>query len=118
MVANADARRRSRSPARVRKITNHGDKAPFVTPVAVATPVYLTQADPEPRKADLFDRLQVLACIAFLVIVTIALVGPSAMAEASNLFDGYAPSPPAFVPLQQRGPFGWAWMFVKASNQW
>lgn len=113
-------RRPGRSPPRVRKITNHGDKPPFATPVpvgvAAATPIYLTQM--EPPKPDLWDNLQVVACIVFLAIVTFALVGPSAMAEASNLFPAYMPSPPAFVPLQQRGPFHWAWLLVKSTNDW
>ena len=116
--------RPAKSPlkSRPRKITHHGDKPPFATPVPVAvaavtaTPVYLTQA--EPPKADLFDHLQVLACIAFLAIVTVALVGPSAMAEATNLISGHAPSPPTFVPLQHRGPFGWAWTLFRSVNDW
>lgn len=116
-------RRPSRSPARVRKITNHGDVPPFVAPVPVAMatvatsrPIYLTQA--QPPKADLFDHLQVLACILFVAIVTFALVGPSAISEASTFVWGPTTSPPVYVPFQQRGPLGWAWMLVKSANDW
>ena len=115
--------RPAKSPvkSRPRRITSYGDKPPFATPVPVAvatTPVYLTQAEPVVAKADLIDHLQALACIVFIAIVTAALVGPSAMAEASNLISGHSPSPPAFVPLQQRGPLSWAWMLVKSTNDW
>ena len=112
----APVARPGRSPPRVRK-------PPFLAPVpiavaavATARPIYLTQA-PQP-KADLFDHLQTIACVAFLSIVIIALVGPSALVEASNLITGQAPSPPTFVPFQQRGPLSWLWLFVKSSNEW
>ena len=100
--------RPSRSPPRVRKLTNH-------TPVAVRVePIYLTTAIAAPRhRPDLFDHLQVAACILFVTIVTLAMIGPSTI-----LAWGSTASSPAYVPLQQRGPLGWSWMIFKSTNDW
>lgn len=116
------ARRPSRSPARARKVTLYAeefaDPAPFVTPVPIATPVYLTQAKPPLAKPDLFDTMQAVACIAFLLIVVFALVGPSALAEATGLMSDSKPVVHGFVPLQYRGPLSWGWNFVRSINDW
>ena len=84
--------------------------------MVTTTPVYLTQA--EPPKADLFDHLQAFACIAFVAIITVALVGPSAMSEASNLLLGTPPPVASYTPLAYRGPFGWAFSMVRSINDW
>jgi len=112
----AQVARPGRSPPRVRKPPFLAPVPTAVAAVATARPIYLTQA-PQP-KADLFDHLQTIACVAFLSIVIIALVGPSALVEASYLITGQAPSPPTFVPFQQRGLLSWLWLFVKSSNEW
>lgn len=115
-LASLPPRRLSRSPPRVRKLTNHGDAPPFIqaAPVAIrGEPIYLTTATPQPPKPDLFDHLQVVACVLFITIVALAMIGPSTILT-------WAPtaSAPIYTPLQQRGPLGWAWMLVKSTNDW
>ena len=119
------ARRPSRSPARGRKVTQYPEDfvepAPFVTPVPVAmtaTPIYLTQAEPLSPKPDVFDVLQAVACVTFLIIVVCALVGPSALAETMGLMSDSKPAVSDFVPLQHRGPLSWGWTFVRSINDW
>jgi hypothetical protein len=113
--------RPAKSPVkrRARTITTYPDPAPFATPVPVTVagrPIYLTSA--QPHRPDIFDYLQLVALVAFLVVVVLALVGPSSLAEAANFVSGKPSFTPEFVPLQYRGPLGWAWALFKSTNGW
>jgi hypothetical protein len=117
--------RPGRSPPRVRKITNHGDKPPFATAVpmavaavATARPIYLTQAALT-TKPDFYDAIQAFALVVFLTVVVVAMVGPSEILKASSALWGSSPaSKPAYTPLGYRGPLSWAWMLAMSTNDW
>ena len=124
-------RRPSRSPARRAPAMSlgsqeeyGGEAAPFVTPkpvpigIATATPVYLPREVAVAHKLDVFDVLQMAACIIFASIVIFALIGSSGFPEISRPRIGLPAQTADYVPIQHRGPLTWAWMLLKSAVEW